>query len=366
MLVMAHYISDVRLPGSHELYGAIGCISYTLGHKKSNLKFKVVPDNTLSDRHSVCLVRQCRIHYMCGSVDDVRELFGSKDVEMKLSFTKSNKKESRNNEDDGIGGRYLRHSQLLHDRLNKDVSGDETEKSKCNDLTLRTIRLDKLKFRDMNALEDHTYDGYFNIDDSEKGIWGSDKVDLLLPVKSLGPNASLRLSVAVVSDDEFHQRLLDTQFAKEGEGVFWPEPWYHDDQALPESWLNMLTTTVGDASSTDNATTADMHMSSSASLASPSKQTGISHLRSKEVMMLRDSISNRLLGKGNSDTSEEDPKLTEMEKKEQDLEAATDAGKLLDYTAGELERKQKVENFADRFKELVKYEGLSEKHRLTG
>ena len=144
---MAHYISDVRLPGSHELYGAIGCISYTLGHKKSNLKFKVVPDNTLSDRHSVCLVRQCRIHYMCGSVDDVRELFGSKDVEMKLSFTKSNKKESRNNEDDGIGGRYLRHSQLLHDRLNKDVSGDETEKSKCNDLTLRTIRLDKLKFR---------------------------------------------------------------------------------------------------------------------------------------------------------------------------------------------------------------------------
>ena len=82
--------------------------------------------------------------------------------------------------------------------------------------------------------------------------------------------------------------------------------------------------------------------------------------------MLRDSISNRLLGKGNSDTSEEDPKLTEMEKKEQDLEAATDTGKLLDYTAGELERKNKVENFADRFKELVKYEGLSEKHRLTG
>ena len=91
MLVMAHYISDVKLPRSHELYGAQGCISYTLGRRKSNLMFKIVPDSTLSDRHSVCLVRQCRIHYMCGSVDDVRELFESKDIQMKLTFTKNPK-----------------------------------------------------------------------------------------------------------------------------------------------------------------------------------------------------------------------------------------------------------------------------------
>ena len=107
--------------------------------------------------------------------------------------------------------------------------------------------------------------GFFNVNDSEKGIWGSDKVDILLPIKVsilhihasimfanssdmpspptfmhtlppnacmkiFGPHAQLRLSVAVVSDDEFHSQLLVTRFLKEGRGVFWPEHGYHDDQ----------------------------------------------------------------------------------------------------------------------------------------
>ena len=369
MLVMAHYISDVKLPRSHELYGAQGCISYTLGRRKSNLMFKIVPDSTLSDRHSVCLVRQCRIHYMCGSVDDVRELFESKDIQMKLTFTKKRKR-SQKNEDDGIGGRYLRHLQMLRKRQNKDDNSNDVEQSGFHEVALRSIRLDKLKFRDFNALEDHTYDGYFNINDSEKGVWGSDKVDLMLPVKPLGPNALLRISVAVVSDDEFHQRLVDTKFFKEGAGVFWPEPWYHDDQALPTSWINMLSTTANDISSA-NTTAYGQSSSSSLPDASPSastEQAGLSHLRSKDVMMLRESISNRLLKKGHEEKYKQLFYSVEADSKKEneELNAAMEAGKLVDCVAGELERKSIVENFHAKFKEAVKYEGLSEHHNFTG
>ena len=367
MLVMAHYISDIKLPRSHELYGAEGCISYTLGRRKSNLIFRVVPDNSLSERHSVCWVRQCRIHYMCGSVEDVRELFESKDIQMKLMFTKGNKL-NKDNEDDGIGGRYLRHLQMLRERLDKDSNSKEAQQGGLHEIALRSIRLDKLKFRDMNALEDHTYDGYFNVDDSEKGVWGSDKVDLLLPVKQLGPNALLKLSVAVVSDDEFHQRLLDTKFSKEGAGVFWPEPWYHDDQPLPASWINMLSTTVNDVSSID-ATAYGQQSSSSLShfaASSPTKQTGLSHLRSKEVMMLRESISNRLLKKDHEEKNVQETSEADDKKKEEEIVAAIEKGKLIDAVVGESRRKNTVANFMNRFKETAKYEGLSEHHHLTG
>ena len=186
--------------------------------------------------------------------------------------------------------------------------------------------------------------------------------------KQLGPNALLRLSVAVVSDDEFHQRLVDTKFSKEGAGVFWPEPWYHDDQPLPASWIDMLSTTANDVSSTD-ATAYGQQSSSSlfhVDASSPTKQTGLSHLRSKEVMMLRESISNRLLKKDHEEKNEEETTEADDKKKEEEIVAAIEKGKLVDAVAGESRRKTAVANFMDRFKETAKYEGLSEHHHLTG
>ena len=374
MLVMAHYISDIKLPRSHDLYGAEGCISYTLGHRRSNLMFRVVSDNTVSEMHSVCIVKQCRLHYMCGSVDDVRELFGSKDIDLKISFTKRKKRNENDDDDDGIGGRYLRHTRMLHEILNnrRDDKG-KVENSGSHEVALRKIRLDRLKFRDMNALEDHTYDGYFDINDSEKGVWGSDKVDILLPVKPLGPNASLKLSVAVVSDDEFHQRLVDTKFWKEGNGVYWPEPWYHDDQPLPVSWINMLSPGGIDVSSEDVTTTHGQQSSTSpqaVTSTSPqavtSSPTGLSHLRSKEVMALRENVSTRILKKTPPKSNEQDDSKEAENIENKEVDEAVERGKLLDCVAGELRRKTLVGKLFGRFQEAVKYEGLSEHHELLG
>ena len=135
----AHYISDVRLPRTNDTIGAQASITYVLGSNKVNMNFPIVPDSSLSKSHTVLLIKQCRLHYFCGSVDDVRELFESKELELKLKLKFIRK---------GKGGRR-----------------NGLCRTEVKEVSVPSFRLDKLKFRDFNALEDHTYDGMVSMID---------------------------------------------------------------------------------------------------------------------------------------------------------------------------------------------------------
>jgi hypothetical protein len=115
----------------------------------------------------VVLIKHCRLHYFCGSVDDVRSFFEAKIIELKLGLrvqrkggAKGGQQPSRRQSPPGGNDKLSRRQSNDKQQGKHQVASVATE-----EMSLPSLKLDQLKFRDENALEDHDYDGVFNVHD---------------------------------------------------------------------------------------------------------------------------------------------------------------------------------------------------------
>jgi len=192
VLVAAHYISGATLPPSHPLCGSVGCLSYSLGQAVSVLPFINCQRGGESSRNPLILVKQMRVHYLFGTLQDVKDYFAQKALEVEVSFQPP---------DDQVGGA------VRLPRLESRFS----------------LRLGKLGLTSSGLAE------------------GSVKADYEVPLvfQSMEP-ALLHLSVAVVKDEALPPQTAEAGSLWREAAVFWPPPAYRDSAPLPESWLGIL------------------------------------------------------------------------------------------------------------------------------
>jgi hypothetical protein len=203
------------------------------------------------------LIKQCRLHYICASEEDIKKYFATKDIEINLTIQpikKTGTMYSANGKGDFVGppvkpiygniDRKKRTSILVPSidtttaPLSSSLPFEGKKFSNPVEFSM-SVKFNQLVFRD-ETIPVHRK---FDITHSEKGCWGAEKIDLNVAINSsvLGQFAKLRLSVAVVSDSEFHERLVDCKLMRDSYDVFWPDSTYFDDRPLPGSWIDMLT-----------------------------------------------------------------------------------------------------------------------------
>lgn len=195
LFLMVHYIADITIPEDHPMAGNMSCISYSMGQGVYHLPFKFELQHGVSaDKGRVVNIQQCRMHHMCGTVEDVQSLFREKFIDM---FVYASPQEE-----------FMAEVNQLHPNL------------ECG----FKVNIDQIRWMNHNGCHE-----------------GHEKVDMLVPVvfDSFGEGI-LRISVAVVHDDELPWQLTNcASFLKERD-VFWPSPEYTDSKSLPRPWLGML------------------------------------------------------------------------------------------------------------------------------
>jgi len=234
IFVMVHYIADLKLPSSHALNGSIGCIAYSMGQSKITMPFKNVQEGGEYADNPLVWVKQCRMHYLCGRMQDVKSLFREKTIEMQLFFSPP---------PDPTSSSYIEHAAESMGFRTKEkvktvpgrVSEAKKEAAKAKDpRKLGAPRLESTFSISLDHLNYHNTHGCHE---------GSEKFDYLVPISlaSLGP-AVLRMSIAIVKDEIFPWQLSEVPSFLKEKNVFWPPADYCDGNPLPLPWVAMLMT----------------------------------------------------------------------------------------------------------------------------
>jgi len=198
ILIAVHYIADATLPAAHPLRGAVGCLSYSLGQSVSVLPFINLQRGGEFTRNPLIMVQQMRVHYLFGTLQDVKEYLAEKKLDVEVCFQPP---------DDTAGEAAAAGAASRMPRLESRFQ----------------IGLDKLSLT-TSGLQD-----------------GSLKEDYKVPLifESMEP-ALLRLSVAIVKDDALPPQIAEVGALLREKAVFWPPPPYHDSAPLPQPWLGVL------------------------------------------------------------------------------------------------------------------------------
>jgi hypothetical protein len=88
IFIMAHMLTDLRVESAESLNGGYASIAYNLGNSVHTMPFKYEIDS--SSAHSLIWVRQCKLHYVCGTVKDAKELFAEKLTELLVYYSPAN------------------------------------------------------------------------------------------------------------------------------------------------------------------------------------------------------------------------------------------------------------------------------------
>lgn len=241
---MAHYISDVILPSSSPYLNAAASLNYTLGPYNMQMSFTVRTEVRDGIDMMLVLIKQCRLHYIFATEEDMKMYFASNEIKLSLAIQPVKKSTSMNKAKDGIELSKMQPSPSEGKSIGRQKGSVDQGKTQNFVEIPMPVKFNQLVFRDETAPVHRK----FHMTHSEKGCWGAEKIDIMVPIDPsvMGQFAKLRLSVAVVSDSEYHERLVDCRLMVEGTGIFWPEGSYFDDRPLPDSWLEMLTP-IGDS-----------------------------------------------------------------------------------------------------------------------
>jgi hypothetical protein len=235
---MAHYISDAIIPQSSSYNNAAASLNYTLGPYNMKLPFTLQSQVRDGVDTMLVLIKQCRLHYIFATEEDMKTYFATNEVCLTLAIQPVKKSASSNNTKGVLGTSSLSNKAI--GKFKGSVSQPLSPGFTSNVVEFpMPVKFNDLVFRD----ESVPVHRKFHLTHSEKGCWGAEKIDIMVPIDQsvMGQYAKLRLSVAVVSDNEYNERLVDCKLMREGSGMFWPDSAYFDDRPLPDSWLEMLT-----------------------------------------------------------------------------------------------------------------------------
>jgi hypothetical protein len=183
--------------------GTVSCFSYALGQSVNHCPFVNEPQS--GDHLDMVQIKQCRVHYLCGTIEDVRDWCRTKSIDLTLF---------QEPPDDAFLGEEA-------------FTGTDTAARAPVEAGAVSISLESLRPGSFACTE------------------GSEKIDSVCSVEleTYGnQTASLRASIAIARDEVLPWQLAEvTSFLRDGD-VFFPPQSYHDCTPLPIPWLYMLRT----------------------------------------------------------------------------------------------------------------------------